>query len=315
MRSTIFAAFALSAAAMVHAQDVTVQAGKLRVNDTGENTFSGALAYTHPLSEYMAVSVGYINEGHPENHHRDGFASQFWLRTPVNRYGLSFGAGAGKYYTFDTTYLDNGEYTNDHNWASIYSLQATYQYPGSRWYNQVQLNRIAPRGSKDTTTAIMVGVGYRFDGVRGDKLHLDGPSTDEALTVMAGLGISNSTHSENSATTAIEYRRALGSYIDWTVTAINEGNSRTTRRNGVATQVWMIRSLNPKVEMGVGIGPYFTAKVPDGPGARTHKAGLVSVGGRYHLAKRIVAEASFNRVVTDYHRDADMLLMGLGYSF
>jgi hypothetical protein len=315
MRSTLFAAVALSAAAIAQAQDVSVQAGKLRVNDTGEKTFTGAATYTHPLSDYLAGSVSYINEGHPDSHHRDGFAAQFWLRTPVNQYGLSFGAGAGKYYTFDTTYLDNGDYTNDHNWASIYSLQATYQYPGSRWYNQVQLNRIAPRGSKDTTTSLMVGVGYRFDGVRGDKLHLDGPTTDEALTLMAGLGISNSTHSENSATTAIEYRRAVGRYVDWTVTAINEGNSKATRRNGVATQLWMIRSLNPKVELGVGVGPYFTAKVPDAEGARTHKGGLVSVGGRYHFARRIVAEATFNRVVTDYHRDADMLLLGLGYSF
>lgn len=173
MRSTIFAALALSTAATVHAQDVTAQFGALRVNDTGEHTFSGSLAYTHPLSDYAAVSVSYINEGHPEAHHRDGFASQFWLRTPVDRHGMSYGAGVGKYFSFDTTELPNDQYTNDHNWATIYSVQATYHYPDSRWYNQVQINRIVPRGSKDSTTALMVGVGYRFDGVRGDKLHLD----------------------------------------------------------------------------------------------------------------------------------------------
>jgi len=316
MRSTIFAAaLMLSAAATVNAQDVTTQAGALRVSGTGEHTFSGALAYTHPLADYVAASASYINEGHATGHHRDGFAGQLWLRTPPDSQGMSYGAGVGKYFSFDTTELPGNHYTNDHNWATIYSLQATYHYPDSRWYNQVQINRITPGGSKNATTALLVGVGYRFDGVRGDKLHLDGPKTDESLTLMAGQGISNSLNSERSTVGTLEYRRALGRYLDGTITVINEGNTAQTKRNGVAAQLWLIRSLSQKVELGVGIGPYLTAKVPDSPGQRSHKAGLVSIGSRYHLARRVVAEASFGRVVTDYHRDADMLLVGLGYSF
>jgi hypothetical protein len=307
----------LTAAAAAPAQELTGYAGALRVNETREHTFTGAVSFTNPVNEHLALSLNYLNEGHPTDHHRDGVAGQVWVRTGNNTPGWSFAAGAGQYYYFDTTQLHSDgptEYTNDHGWAPIYSLQATYHYPDSRWYNQVQINRISPSG-KNSTTLLMLGVGYRFNGVKGDKLHLEGPSTDEAITVMAGQGITNSLHSETAGIAAIEYRRAVGRYVDWTVTAINEGNSAQSKRNGVATQLWLIRSLNQKVEIGMGAGPYFNVKVPDAEGQRSHKAGLISIGGRYHLAKRVVAEATWNRVVTDYHRDADLFLIGLGYSF
>jgi len=316
MKHIICGLLALAAGA-VSAQEVTGYAGALHVNRAHENSFSAGVSYSHPVSQHFALSLSYLNEGHPTDHHRDGVAGQLWIRTGYNQPGWTFGAGAGQYYYFDTTELHHPvgtQYTNDHGWAAIYSLQATYHYPDSRWYNQVQLNRISPAG-KDATTALMLGVGYQFNGVKGDKLHVQGASADEAVTIMAGQGINNSLDSERATIAAIEYRRAVSRYIDWTVTAINEGNTAQSKRNGIATQLWLIRSLNEKVELGMGAGPYFTAKVPDAEGQRSHKAGLVSIAGRYHLAKRVVAEAAWNRVVTDYHRDADLLLIGLGYSF
>ena len=317
MQRILLGVVALAAAATAPAQELTGYAGALRVNETREHSFSAGASFTNPVNDYLALSLSYLNEGHPTGHHRDGVAGQIWLRSGYNKPGWTFGAGAGQYYYFDTSDLhsDSGaKYTNDHGWAAIYSLQATYHYPDSRWYNQVQINRISPTG-KDSTTSLMLGVGYQFNGVKGDKLHLEGPATDEAITLMAGQGITNSLSSETTAIAALEYRRAVGRYVDWTVTALYEGNTPQSKRNGVATQLWLIRSLNQKVELGMGAGPYFNVKVPDAEGQRSHKAGLVSIGGRYHLAKRVVAQASWNRVVTDYHRDADLLLIGLGYSF
>ena len=299
------------------AQEVTAYGGALRVREADQLTFSAGASYSHPVDEHIALSLSYLNEGHPQSHHRDGVAAQLWLRSGGNEPGWSFGAGIGQDYYFDTTNLHSSsgaQYTNDHGWANIYSLQATYHYPDSRWYNQLQINRITP-SSKDATTSLMFGVGYRFNGVKGDKLHLEGPGTDEALTLMAGQGISNSLRSERSTIGALEYRRAVGRYVDWTVTGLYEGNTPQSKRNGVATQLWLIRSLSTNVELGMGAGPYFNARVPDGEGGRSHRAGLVTVGARYHLLRHVVAEAAWNRVVTDYHRDADLLLIGLGYSF
>jgi hypothetical protein len=315
MRRHLCAVLALAAWASLSAQELAVQAGALRVKEADDSSFSAGIAYTHPVNDHLALSLGYLNEGHPTDHHRDGVAGQVWVRSGYNRPGWSFGAGAGRYFYFDTSDLGHERYTNDHGWAGIYSLQATYHYRDSRWYNQVQLNRIVPAGGKDATTALMVGVGYQFNGVKGDKLHLEGPSTDDTLTVLGGQGITNSTSSERSTVAALEYRRAAGRYVDWTVTAIDEGTAAQSKRSGLASQLWLIRSLSRKVEIGMGAGFYFNDKVPDGEGQRSHKAGLVSIASRYHLARRIVGEVSWNRVVTDYHRDADLLLIGLGYSF
>lgn len=318
MRRLLLSSLALAAASTATAQELSAYGGALRVDRAQENSFSVGAAYTHGVNDHVAVSLSYLNEGHPTDHHRDGVAGQVWLRSGAGTPGWSFAVGAGQYYYFDTTELhssDPAPYTNDHGRAAIYSLQTTYQWADSRWYSQLQLNRIAPHGGKDATTALMAGVGYRFNGVKGDKLHLEDAATDEALTLLAGQRITNSLASERERIGALEYRRAAGRYVDWTVTAINEGDGAGAQRNGVATQLWLIRSLTPRVELGAGAGFYFNAKVPDGEGQRSHKAGLVSVAGRYHLSLHIVAEALFNRVVTDYHRDADLLLIGLGYTF
>jgi len=39
------------------------------------------------------------------------------------------------------------------------------------------------------------------------------------------------------------------------------------------------------------------------------------VASRYHWSRHVVGELSWSRVATDYHRDADLLLIGLGYSY
>lgn len=318
MKRTLLAALTLAAAGVAPAQELTGYAGGLRVNEAHENTFTAGVSYAHPVTDYLALNLSYWNEGHPIDHHRDGIAGQVWVRTGPNEPGWSFGAGAGRYYLFDTTELHGAgatSYTNDHGWAALYSVQATYHYQNSRWYNQVQINRTSPSG-KNSTTALMLGVGYQFNGVKGDKLHLEeDASTDEALTVMAGQGINNSLSSETSVIEALEYRRAVGRYVDWTVTAINEGSTPQSKRNGVASQLWLVRSVSQQVEIEAGAGFYFNAKVPDGEGQRSHKAGLLSMGARYHLSKHIVGQALWNRVVSDYHRDADLFLIGLGYTF
>jgi hypothetical protein len=314
----LFGAVALAAAAAAPAQELTGYAGGLRVAATQEHSFSAGVAYAHPVNDHLALGISYLNEGHPTGHHRDGLAGQLWLRSGPNQAGWSFSAGIGPDYYFDTSDLhsDNGRsYTNDHGWAMLYSLQATYHYADSRWYNQLQLNRIAPGGGKDATTALMLGVGYQFNGVKGDKLHHEGAAADEALTLMVGQSITNSLSSETAAVSMLEYRHAVGRYVDWTVTAINEGSAEESKRNGIATQLWLIRSLNQQVEVGMGAGPYFNAKVPDGEGQRAHRAGLLSIASRYHLGRHLVAQASWNRVATDYHRDADLLLVGIGYTF
>lgn len=312
MRLNLAVLSLLAACAHVHAQDVSVMAGQLKVNATDEKTFVGAVTYAHPVGDYYGMSLSYINEGHPEDHHRDGIAGQLWLRTKRDRQGLSLGVGAGRYFFFDTA-KSAADYDNDHGWGNIVSLQAAWHFD-SRWSAQVQANRVFPKG-KDATTQLMVGASYRFDGVPGAKLHLNGPSTDDTLTVMSGQTIVNSFHSERARPIAIEYRRAVSKYLDWTTTVLKEGDTALTERKGVATQLWLIRSLSSTVELGMGAGPYVASDPEENGKSQTRLAGLITIGARYHFNQRWVGQLAWNRVVTDYHRDADILLLGLGASF
>lgn len=49
--------------------------------------------------------------------------------------------------------------------------------------------------------------------------------------------------------------------------------------------------------------------------SQTRLAGLITIGARCHFNQRWVGQLAWNRVVTDYHRDADILLPGLGAAF
>lgn len=312
MRPTLLCTLLLLAlGADLRAQELSLVAGQLKVNEKDDRSFAAAVAYTHPVGDYAALSLTYLNEGHPQDHHRDGVAGQLWLRSKRPEQGLQLGVGAGRMFYFDTATASDG-YNNDHGWAQIYSVVATWHFR-NRWFAQFQANRVSP-SAKDSTTSLLVGAGYHFDGVRGSKLHLSGPSADDTVTVSLGQAINNSMNSETARSASVEYRRAISPYIDWTVTWLEEGEKAGARRGGLATQAWLIRSLNDKIELGMGAGPYSSRTRQNGDKV-TSLDGLVSIAARYHINQRLVGQLSWNRVVTDYHRDADVLLLGLGAAF
>jgi hypothetical protein len=303
----------LAAAATAHAEEIAVLGGQLNVNTNNAHSFAAALVYTHPAGEYTALSLMYLNEGHPQDHHRDGIGGQFWLHTKPIVHGLAFGVGVGEYCYFDTARTATGDYANDHGWGNMLSASVTWN-AYERWYGKLIVTKVYPHG-KDATTSLLAGFGYRFDGVTGDKLHMDGRGVDQTITVSAGQTIVNSFESQRSRGSSIEYRRAVAPYVDWTVTAIKEGTSALADRSGVATQAWLIRSLTHNVEMGMGVGPYAVLDLPDVQVKQSHLAGLVSIALRFHFNKRLVSQVIWHRVVTDYHRDADLLQIGLGANF
>lgn len=302
----------LGAATELHAQDVSLSGGLLDVTGKHDDSFAAALSYRHPVNDNIALSLTYLNEGHPQDHHRDAVSAQAWLRSKESEQRLAFSAGAGVNYYFDTA-RNGTDYHNDHGWAPMLSVAASWHFP-SRWFVQLQLDRVL-KGSKDGTTSLLLGTGYRFDGVPGNKLHLNGPSSDDTLTVSRGQTIVNSFDSERSRATAIEYRRALSPYIDGTVTLLKEGETVRTRRSGVAAQLWLIRSLTTNTELGMGAGPYRAFDLHQVEAHQSRVAGLVSIAARYHFGKQWVGQLGWNRVVTDYHRDADVLLLGVGASY
>ena len=305
---------------VANAQEFSLFGGGSRAGAT--NTYTWAFNYQEGLGEYFAASFMWLNEGHIPDHHRDGQAVQFWGRLPLADRRFVVSAGVGPYRYFDTTTAEQGgSYSDVHGWGVVYSVRAAY-YSSSRWVTQLQLNRVHVQRGPDATS-MMLGIGYQLDAPNtpGPRDWASGSTTkvtDNEVTAYFGKTIVNSTSSPVALAGAIDYRRGLMKYTDLTVGYLHEGSSKIARRDGFTSQLWATRAfLNDKVTLGVGAGVYYAidenenSKDP-GPG-RGKFSGLVSISGTYRFADHWDARLTWNRVVTRYNRDSDVILAGVGY--
>lgn len=310
-------AIGIALPALAAAQTAALYGGIMERRDArGERTHSVAVEYRQPLDERFGVGLLYLNEGHPDSHHRDGFAGQLWVETPRLPLGLRLGLGAGPYYFFDTVDTGRG-YFNEHGWGMAYSVLAAVPI-SERWSAHLRWNRVDARGPFDTHT-LMLGVGYTFAPREREAAALTSTLRRHEVTLLAGQTILNSFASERATALAVEYRRTAAPYADWTLTLLNEGKPEHIDRRGIAAQAWLARSANrDRARFGVGLGPYFAIdrRHADLTGESDRRvAALVSASLRYRLTTGWHVRATWHRVLADYHRDTDVLLLGTGYTF
>ncbi len=299
--------------------------GAMSTRDAHLSSYSWQLDYQQNVTRYLAGSVAYINEGHIPNHHRDGTTFEGWLRLPLFDGHLALSAGAGWYYFYDTQPLSGVDSADVHGNSPIYSLSAT-AYLSGRWFLKGTFNRIEPKHQIKTNTAV-IGVGFWFGqerrptkGKLGDSPEQDAYVTSNELTVLGGQSIVNTMFSQKSGAWAGEYRRGLLPHIDWTISGIYEGDPRIVRRDGIATQGWLVNTFfDRRVCVGIGVGPYVyidrrhpSGNTPFNPAA---VAPLVSLTIGRRISENWKIRAVFNRVTTNYNRDSDVLLVGLGYTW
>jgi hypothetical protein len=304
------------------AQEFSLFGGGSRASDA--NTYSWAFNYQEGLGQYFAGSFSWLNEGHIPDHHRDGQLLQLWGRIPVGNPKFVLQAGIGPYRYFDTTTAgQGGSYSDTHGWGVVYSVRAAY-YASNRWITQLQLNRVHVQRGPDATS-VMFGVGYQLDApdTPGPRDRAAGSATkvtNNEVAVYLGKTIVNSTSSPSALGGAIEYRRGLAKYLDVTLGYLHEGSSKLARRDGVTSQLWATRAfLNDKVTLAAGAGVYYAINENEnsespGPGAGK-VSGLVTIAGSYRFTQRWDARLEWNRVVTCYDRDTDVIFAGAGYRF
>ena len=304
------------------AQEFSLFGGGSRAGST--NTYTWAFNYQEGLGQYFAASFSWLNEGHIPDHHRDGQMVQLWGRIPVGNPKFVLQAGIGPYRYFDTTTADQGgSYSDTHGWGVVYSVRAAY-YASSRWITQLQLNRVHVQRGPDATS-VMFGVGYQLDapdtpGPRDWAASSSTNVTNNEVAVYLGKTIVNSTSSPSALGGAIEYRRGLARYLDVTLGYLHEGSSKLARRDGITSQLWATRAFfNDKVTLGVGAGAYYAINENEnsespGPGAGKF-SGLVTIAGSYRFTRSWDARLEWNRVVTRYNRDSDVIFAGAGYRF
>lgn len=324
MRFSLLFIFVLISTAPVNADDLFVLGGAMRSHDADKNgtSYSWQLEYRKVLDEHFEASLSYLNEGHVPAHHRDGHAIQLWGKGDAFDDRVSLSIGIGPYYYFDTTNpAANGSYTNDHGLGAVFSLAAIWQTEAP-WLFQLRTNFVKTFGNMDSMSAL-AGIGYQLDQPGPSSPRKSAADFNDAVIVneinlFAGRTITNSFKSEHSTSFSIEYRRRLWRYLDWTAAWLYEGDTRLVRRDGFASQFWAVKDfLDDQVSLGFGAGAYFSIDQQAGHSQCDDRiiSAIVTLTGSYRFDPHWSLRTSWNRIVTNYDRDTDVILGGIGYRF
>jgi len=317
VRGVVAAITLCCAASGLRAQALVVFGGVSAESGHGGHALPWAVEYTEAVARPVELGMLYLNQGHFIGHHRDGIAPELFLHMPIGGSGWSLAAGAAPFYYFDTTGT-GANYENRHGWGGLYSLDLHWQFH-RRWFMSMRLQHVDARKSFDTTS-LMLGLGYRWASGLTEEEREGGavPIPPREVDVFLGRTVVNSFSSQHSVASSVEYRQELRRWLDWTATWLNEGDARLIRRNGVASQLWLVRHAHDdRVQIGAGLGPYVAIdryRHEDGERPET-LAGLVSLSARYSMTPQWHVRATWHRVLANYHRDTDVFLVGLGYGF
>ena len=319
MRFLVLAAMLALLACPAFAGEISLLGGYGATNKPVERTFAWQVQYMEGLGDNFAYSLSYLNQGHFISHHRDGNAANLWVRTNILDRQLSIGAGIGGLFYYDTkSPADGGPSEDLHGWGTMASVAATW-YTKSRVFYQLQGYWVRGNNSFDTLTAL-AGIGYQLDAppekgpdVKGTRL--TERATENELTILGGETVVNIPGDGHSYALALEYRRGLWRYLEWTAGALYEGKSSLIDRSGLTTQIWLAKPfLNDRIALGIGIGPYFAVDLRRDT-EQVRVPIIFSTTGSFRISQDVLIRATWDRIITTYDRDTDIFLGGIGYRF
>jgi len=289
-----------------------------------EKTYAYQIQYMEGLGEHFAYSLAYFNQGHFIEHHRDADVFTLWVRQNLLNRHLSLALGGGGLFYYDTIHPGGGPGNQDfHGWGTVASVSATW-YTDSRWFGQVQGNWVRGGQSFDTLTAL-AGVGYQLDppaapGPSVKGTHQGENTTENEITLYGGQSVVNITGPGHAVAVALEYRRGIWRYLEWTARALYEGKSDLMDRYGITSQLWLAKEFfDDRLALGAGLGGYL-ARDRRG-GTQTNRsadfflAEVASVTAAYRFTPHWALRATWDRTITTYNRDTDIFLGGIGYRF
>jgi hypothetical protein len=142
--------------------------------------------------------------------------------------------------------------------------------------------------------------------------------------VYGAATVINITGNQKSDGLAAEYRfrrsNCSAYHYDLSLTYLNEGDSRVARRNGFSAQLWPMRSdALDHMEVALGVVAYWfidrRRPVIPGKGPTGSVAPVVSVMFSYVPHREgWFARLIWDRVVSNYNRDADIWRLGVGHT-
>lgn len=320
---TILAAaifFGLVTLIPTHAQELNVLGGTIESNHHDTEASAWQVEYREKLSDHTAFGISWANEGHLTNHHRDGFAVQFWGRLPAADDRFTLAAGLGPYLWCDTELFPATRTAhNTHALGAMLSLDAAWRLD-DRWQVLARANWVGTESGFDTSS-VNFGLGYLLGDATAPgaapTTHSARPPVEE-LTVFLGQTHVNGARAVSFANESVEYRRGLGRNWEWSATLLNEDDRHVTRHEGLVGQVWAVRPLyDGRLTLGVGAGPYVlldSRPLPKRPPAESLSA-VCSATAAYAFSDRWLVRGTWNRLLTRDNTDADLVQLGLGYRF
>lgn len=264
------------------------------------------------MTENIMFSITYLNEGHLPDHARDGLAPQLWARTSPLKSRLSLAAGAGPYLYSDTRIGENDQKDIRHSVGMVGSVAATW-YGLSPFILQTRADYIYASNQFDTF-GLTFSVGYLLSDEKTSAPDTFRVGKNE-IDVYIGKTVLNIDHSE-STPFAVEYRRKLFRYLDWSIGYLYEGSEKPVGRYGILTEAWLAREFfHDRIALGIGAGPYFNQDRYSGDSERDTVSAAVSLTGAVRFTSNVGLRLIFHRIITDNDRDADVFMGGLAITF
>lgn len=288
-------------------------------DNPGETAGAWQVRYMEGLGENFAFSLAYLNQGHLSTHRRDGTAANLWLRTNAFHPQLSLAVGAGPFFYYDTVIPEKGRASDVHGWGTLVNLLASW-YAKNRWIYQMQASWVRGGNSFDTFS-LLAGIGYQLDpppepGPAPKAVRQEGKTTSNELTVLGGQTVVNIPGNGKSAAGAIEYRRGLWRYVEWTAGVLYEGKSDLIERYGLTSQLWLAKLFfDDRLDLAAGLGLYLAEDRLREDRGSVFLSEIVSITASYRITPHWNIRGLWKRIVTDYDRDSDIFLAGVGYRF
>jgi hypothetical protein len=298
------------------AQELSLLSG---ANQSGSHSsYEWQLEFREPLVTYAAASLGWINEGHLQQHRRDGVTGELWLDVPwLER--LRFDLGMGPYMYFDTLPDINSHGYSDHHGVGLVASAGVTLKTARHWHLQLRFNDIVTPGDINIQS-IQFGVTYDFEHLLERVLPQSGdvastPTLDlgrQELQLFAGRSTLNSLDVRNWWTYGLDYQYSLRPWFSAAVTGFVDSGTHAPRdRLGVQGRFTYRFDESPLL-VTAGVGAYTTLL---NTGSREPFEGLLLLRAEWLLTRHLSVDASWYRSFTEDDRDLDIITAGVAWRF
>lgn len=301
--------FIASSSAQAFEEDSSIFCGRLKGNAHYDHpvSFTCGADLGYGLNDWFAIHGVYLNEGHPENHHRDGFAIQPSVYHDFNDWRVQF--SVGPYYSADTTRRPDGALLNDRHLGWLSSLALKWHPSGNNWYVGLGYNNVRMPNQLNTNSVVLF---LGTDAAR-DAVEESGSQSKAKIGLWIGPGDTTNPGTKVKTAGQLEVVLPIDEHLSYSIAGLYEGNTTLADRKGVMAQFWYNETFN-KWTLSAGGGPYLERDALR-DGQATNLLAVASVRATYKLTRKTDIGLNFNRVISFYNRDADIFMLGVQRTF